>query len=178
MQTKYYRAPPDELWQGDVLELGPAIFVRAFHQEVLRSRTISGGRQVYDRHRTDEAPPDGGFNFPEDVAARGNRTFAILLNHDCDFDKVGEHPKQLALVKGFDPLGSPEIVEGRQVRAFYLPENDEPEFAPAFADFRQITTVRDEVVQSATRVLSMTDELRLAFRAAISRYFARGEERR
>lgn len=182
MIDRFYRLPPSELWQGDVFEVGPAVLVPQFHQEVLRAATVRGGIQMYQRYSTDgdESPP-GGFRFPGDsevVAIKGHRVFAVVLNHDCDFDKPGDHPKQIAMVRRLErPEDHPEIIEGRQIRAFYLPRNDEPSFPDSFVDFRHITTVTDLVLDGAVRLLSLSEDMRLAFRAAIARYFSREQER-
>ena len=177
MDSRYYRQPPQEYWQGDILEVAPGLLAQTFEQEVLRGTTGRGGVQMYQRFPTDGPPPPNGFQFPETVAARGARHFAILLNHDCDFDKDPDFPKQVAVVRRFEGSPPEEVVQGRQFRTFYLPGTTDPDFGPCYADFRAITTISYDTLRSAVRVLSLSETCRLALRAQIALFFARSQQR-
>jgi hypothetical protein len=103
---------------------------------------------------------------------------AVLLTHDCQFDKVASEYVLLAWVR---PLVDLEVASqgnarsGRIKSAIYVPEGP-PVMSESFIDLTRIAPIRkDRLIEIAERerVASMTDEARLALALRIAIFFGR-----
>ena len=109
---------------------------------------------------------------------------AILITHDCDFDKPNSRTCLLAEIRPLEEIddGSKgNIRSNRAVNTLYMGQIG-PAEQEWFVDFRRITRVDKELLQSRNReglrLVSLTDEGRLALYRVIATFFSRDQKRR
>ena len=108
------------------------------------------------------------------------RVRAMLLTHDCDYDKRGTDFVIVAQVLPLSVVdsGSQGHVRARRTRnTFYLEPMlaDGPE---SFVDFRRLDRVHRQIIASLAgegkRIASLTEEARLALQRQIAQFFGYG----
>ena len=117
---------------------------------------------------------------PEDEDRFGNavgaRRLGIVLSHGCELDKTPQYPiVTMAQVRPLAPL--PREVQGgvrdySQKRTLYLPAG-KVLTTEHFADFRQLTTVRRDVVDDLPKVASMNEDGQRLLQFQLFRFFLR-----
>jgi hypothetical protein len=152
----FYEAPRAEISQGDILELLP----NAYLTHPLRSFVSGHDGSLVERP---EPQIDGPERRP--VIASCRRTRAILITHDCEVDK----PKiENWIVCPVVPLAEhpgaqhTDIRKNKYFNLMYLPAYREI-LGDSVAVLNQITTLQKAFVQSASRLLSLSDVGRAAF---------------
>jgi hypothetical protein len=102
-------------------------------------------------------------------------TQAILLTHDCEYDKPACDWIMIATVRKLSDLDegtAGHIRANRVKRAFYLPPSEQiPE--ETFVDFRRIDRVSKNFMFQfgPRRILSLTEDARLALQRQLAAFF-------
>lgn len=124
--------------------------------------------------------------FPVDAASPQTtvqRVRAMLLTHDCDYDKRGTDFVIVAQVLPLSVVdsGSQGHVRTRRTRNTFYLEPMPADGAEAFVDFRRIDRVHKQIVASLAgegkRMASLTEEARLALQRQIAQFFGYGRTR-
>lgn len=105
---------------------------------------------------------------------------AILLTHDCEYDKSANSSVLLAEIRDLSEvvLGSQgHIRQYRTRNTFYL-EAIEDHLPESYVDFRRITRLPKTVIASlannSNRIASLSDDSRLALQQQIAAFFGYG----
>jgi hypothetical protein len=105
---------------------------------------------------------------------------AILLTHDCEYDKPANVSVAIAEVRDLSELSSGNQGHIRQYRTrntFYL-EAFENHLLESYVDFRRITPLPKPALallaDNGQRIVSLTDETRLALQRQIAIFFGYG----
>lgn len=108
---------------------------------------------------------------------RVERVLAIILTHDCEYDKPNNHYCLVARIRSLDhvPTGSQgNIRNHRTRRAFYLPANSGV-IAESYVDLRDIDRVAkatiEDLVRNGCRLASLSEDGRLALQQQLAMFF-------
>jgi hypothetical protein len=158
--------PPDpEFWQGDLFADVPWAYVRDldFVEAANPGFRLSGLPTLGHRAR---------------LVTHAGRSMGMLVTHECTVDKGQETP--LAFARVF-PLSSQRrtqfqdrIRAGEIVSSFYLPAATGL-IEESYADFRFITSIDPRHLRDLTRVASLDNEGRAAFKEQFIRFWTRVE---
>lgn len=102
----------------------------------------------------------------------------MLLTHGCELDKPTPSDALMAIVRPMSSVPTERrgaIRAGRVKRVMPLPENDAPYLPESYVDFSRLTSIAPDVVASARRILSPSEELLSALYTAMTVYFTRLE---
>jgi hypothetical protein len=172
--ASFYRPVDAQLCQGDILRFAPHLLLKQPPQ-ALRKTTSRGNKSVYELEELPVPPvslPSEGVLVPVPCQV----TWGILLTHDCEVDKDRKH-RTVAMIRTI-PAEMPDndraiIKQNQRFPFYYLPPlADIPE---SYVDFRRISTLSPEIVDSATRFASLSQEARQAMLLQFFRYMARVE---
>jgi hypothetical protein len=161
--------PFDELSQGDLFALTPAVHVRSLEH------LIRLDERRYELRP--QAPPQLDLQREHQANAIAVRRAGLLLSHDCEIDK---NPRRAtALIAVVRPLeGVPEqhrdgFRANTRHRAFYLGAPDELDRDEHYADLRLVTTIRRDALEELARLASMNEDGRRMLREQIFRFYTR-----
>jgi hypothetical protein len=180
---EYYRDIEDRFCQGDIFSVAPNIFLKERLQKP-RAVTLAGQKHGFEIDELSHASDDGTkvgldrLQSGTDVLVPVSTLIrpAILLSHGCEIDKDKKH-RIIALIRSMADLKEAEKnnirSHGRRA-CFYLPQcgNDLPE---GYVDFRRISTVTLEWLESRKRVKSLTEAARRQLLVAFFLFFSRIE---
>jgi hypothetical protein len=146
------------LSQGDVLK--EVLIGLPARPLVFLHRTSLGGKRVWEEHPSFEPDNDGLGYF----LGRGRLVPAIVVSHDCTMDNDGQRSRisvapmaPLSTLAQTDPKYR-EAALNQQQRSL-LPLTNVPGLnADFYADLRLITPLDRRVIDSATRIASMSPE--------------------
>jgi hypothetical protein len=106
--------------------------------------------------------------------------YAILLTHDCEYDKPANRWVLVAEVRPLAEIPSGSQGHIRQYRTrntFYL-ESLEPNLPESYVDFRRLSPLPKSALSSplraGNRLVSLNDEARLALQRQIAIFFGYG----
>jgi len=107
---------------------------------------------------------------------------AIMLTHDCEFDKPRNTHAYVAEVRplnGIDPGSQGNVRQYRTINAFFLEARDGT-MEESYVDFRCMFRVPEQVLKVRTdegrRLVSLTDDGRLALQRQIALFFGHSRE--
>lgn len=158
--------PQAKLSQGDVID-GVVIAVIAHPPQRVAKQTVSGGRQAW----IEESGADG-----EHWIARGTPRLVLVLSHSCELDK--NEKKGRVLVAPVSPaaqISDPTIrtaVFANQ-RKSLVPLPDLPGHGDHYCDLRLIGTVDRRVLESASKIASLSDPAVEHLHVRLVMFFAR-----
>ena len=168
----FYRPVEARLCQGDLFERLPVVHLKGALPRKLKSTFIAGGRPGYSADEELGTAP-GSF----EVSAACDYSSAILLSYDCEIDKPNTKTLTVALVRPLDPSipadGQQIIRQNQNSAYFYLPAGRG--FGERYVDFRRLATLSVEIVSSAKRLASLSDEAWKALQFQLIRYLTRFE---
>lgn len=185
---RYIKRPTDAgVEQGDIYLNLPSVIIPARPLRVARHFRTNpkSGREEWFVHAEGVNPPQGGFDWDIDkgkvepnMLVQGHVAMGIVLTHDCEIENDETSTRTLAMIRPPDHLNVEErelLFSGHEYWvAFPLVEQtDEPVFKRSWIDFRRLTTVREDVLQESTRLLSLSEELREAMAHAFWNYLFR-----
>jgi hypothetical protein len=160
----YHPQVRDDLSQGDILRIFPHIFLRP-QLKVARAQTGKGGRQFIKPHDykigMETVSLSGGFNAEgEDLLTRCQEASALVIRHDCEIENDRSYCL-IALVRSLEAAGMQQehkavIRENKNAPYFYLPALA-PVLGESYADFRRISCVKPDLIESQNRIASLSD---------------------
>lgn len=157
------------LTQGDIvstLSLSALIHPTRY---LKKSNTVSNGSISWTE--SDEPFPDK--NGKTHYLARGNDRQAIIISHSCDIDKSAKIII-VAPIASIDvlPIDHRQTVMN-QTNMRLLGLVDVPGIGDAYADLRNITSVPVTVINSLSRLASMTPQAQTLLQARLVGFFTR-----
>lgn len=170
MKTEeFYRAADPLLCQGDIIREVPHIHLKPPLTAVRKESTSRGEMLAPYEYRLGvpeqgdpvNVPPRGGFKFAtgDHVVAFCQLGFGMVLSHGCEVDKDPKH-RMVALIRPLRgvPSEGQEIIRAHlNFSACYLPAYSEI-IGESYVDFRRITTLHPDFLESSERIASLTDE--------------------
>ncbi len=170
----YYSEPiADDFRQGDIYVDILHVMLSEPDWIVVKEFDDKGGRKKLVPH-TPSNPPKALDWERERVVAGGQFGMAVVLTHDCEIENSDERNHRLvALLRPFDGLSPDDqetIITNRHIGRLYLPAWANAGLPESYLDLRRITTLRDNALPGANRILSMTDYSRRILQASIIRY--------
>jgi hypothetical protein len=180
---EYYRDVENRFCQGDIFLIAPNLFLKERLQKP-RTVTLAGQKHGFEIDELSHSSDDGT-KVGLDRLQTGNDVLvpvstligpAILLSHGCEIDKDKKH-RIIALIRS---MGNLKEEEKNHIRShgrracFHLPQcgNDLPE---GYVDFRRISTVTLEWLESKKRVKSLTEDARRQLLVGLFLFFSRIE---
>lgn len=138
------------------------------HQQNVRELVLQ-----FEEGEEDLPPRDAGDRFGNAVGAR---RLGMIVDHGCSLDEAADPAMvHIAVVRQLAdvPVGDRDsIVSYDQKRTFYLPGSEAlPE--EHYVDFKFITTIKRELVDSFDRVASLNEDGRTALKGQLVRFWVR-----
>jgi hypothetical protein len=104
----------------------------------------------------------------------------MLISHDCEIEN-DDGARTLAMIRPADHLDSDTrrtVFSGNEAEGFYAifpldAQDDDPRMEQSYVDFRRLTTVRPQVLDSSERIASASDDLRHAIAMRFREYLFR-----
>ncbi len=172
MSEELYENPRPESSQGDILDLVPHIY--------LQKPLLSLAREAETIFRASTEPfPQFDDKNGQSIAATCKRQRAILVSHDCEIDKPQVRRWLVCPVIPLValPTENRDLVRRNRIYAMlHLPKYRDglPE---SFVDFNQVTTLGADFIESAKRLVSLSDMGRMGLYAQFIRWLTRWQLR-
>lgn len=177
----YYRDPEERFCQGDIFSVAPNLFLKERHQKP-RIVALTGQKYGFLIDELSATSDDGKragldrCSVGSEVVVPVNTTVgsAILLSHGCEIDKDKKH-RIIVLVRTMANLQDEEkghIRNHGRRACFYLP-NSGTDIPEGYVDFRRVSTVSLEWLESKKRLKTLTEPARRRLLVAYFHFLSR-----